>query len=123
LGSAADNLVTIGQWTPKLNAAAAAFNDAYIAKFKERPDYLDSIEPYVSCQILQQAVKTAGLNKDKIRETIAHEKFESILGDVRFSGVENTITKTGFLQLQKGVPQQIWPATEATAQYQSKTSW
>jgi branched-chain amino acid transport system substrate-binding protein len=123
LGSAIENVVTIGQWTPKLNAAAASFNEAYIAKFKERPDYLDSIEPYASCQILQQAVKTAGLNRDKLRETIANGKFETILGEIRFKGVENAVTKTGFLQVQNGVPQQIWPASEATASYQPKTSW
>jgi branched-chain amino acid transport system substrate-binding protein len=123
LGSAIENVVTIGQWTPKLNAAAASFNEAYIAKFKERPDYLDSIEPYASCQILQQAVKTVGLNRDKLRETIANGKFETILGEIRFKGVENAVTKTGFLQVQKGVPQQIWPASEATASYQPKTSW
>ena len=46
LGTAADGIVTMGQWSPKRNAAAQAFNDAYIAKVKELPDYLDSIEAY-----------------------------------------------------------------------------
>lgn len=123
LGSAANGIVTVGHWTPKRNAAAAAFNEAYIARFKERPDYLDSIEPFVSCQILQQAVKTAGLDKNKIRAAIANGRFETINGPIQFKGVENIITKTGFLQLQNGLPQMVWPISDATAPYEPKTSW
>lgn len=123
LGSAANDIVTVGHWTPKRNAAAAAFNEAYKAKFKENPDYLDSIEPYVSCQILQQAVKTAGLDRNKIRNAIAHDRFDTINGPIQFKGVENIVTKTGFLQLQNGLPQMVWPAEDATAPYQPKTSW
>lgn len=123
LGSAANNIVTVGHWTPKRNAEAKAFNDAYIAKFKENPDYLDSIEPFVSCQILQQAVATAGLDKDKLRQAIAGGKFETINGIVQFKGVENIVTKTGFLELQDGLPQMVWPAADATAPYRKKTSW
>jgi branched-chain amino acid transport system substrate-binding protein len=123
LGSAANDIVTVGHWTPKRNAEAKAFNDAYIAKFHENPDYLDSIEPYVSCQILQQAVATAGLDKAKIREAITKGTFQTINGPVQFKGVENIITKTGFLELQDGLPQMVWPVADATAPYRKKTSW
>ena len=64
LGSAADGVITMGQWSPKRNAAAQAFNDAYIKQVKELPDYLDSIEAYDSLQVLSEAVKTAGLDRD-----------------------------------------------------------
>ena len=46
LGSAAEGIVTMGQWSPKRNAAAEKFNKDYIAAVKEMPDYLDSIEAY-----------------------------------------------------------------------------
>ena len=123
LGSAANDIVTIGHWSPARNSRAKAFYDAYVAQFKEKPDYLDSIESYVSCEILEQAVRTAGLDRAKLRDAIAKGSFETINGTVRFKGVENTVTKTGFLQLQGGEAQIVWPPSEATAKYRPKTSW
>jgi branched-chain amino acid transport system substrate-binding protein len=123
IGSAVDNLLTMGQWTPKRNAAAKEFSDAYIAKFHEMPDYLDSIESYVSCQVLQQSVKVAGLDKNKLRDVISTTQFETIIGPVKFTGIENLLTKTGVLQYQDKEPQLVWPLSEATAPYRPKTSW
>jgi branched-chain amino acid transport system substrate-binding protein len=123
LGTAADGIVTMGQWSPKRNAAAQAFNDAYIAKVKELPDYLDSIEAYDSLQILADAVKVAGLDREKLRDTIAHGRFDTIIGPIQFTGVENLVTPAGFLQVQNGVPQQIWPPNDAVAQWQPKKGY
>jgi branched-chain amino acid transport system substrate-binding protein len=123
LGTAADGIVTMGQWSPKRNAEAKAFNDDYIAKVKELPDYLDSIEAYDSLQVLSQAVKTAGLDKPKLRAAITNGKFETIIGPIQFTGVENLSTRAGFLQVQNGVPQQIWPPQDAVAQWQPKKGY
>ena len=123
LGTAADGIVTMGQWSPKRNAAAQAFNNAYIAKVKELPDYLDSIEAYDSLQILADAVKVAGLDRNKLRDTIAHGKFDTIIGPIQFTGVENLVTPAGFLQVQNGVPQQIWPPNDAVAKWQPKKGY
>lgn len=123
LGTAADGIVTMGQWTPQRNAAAKAFNDAYIARFHELPDYLDSVEAYDSLQILADVVKTAGLDKTKIRDAITRGRFDTIIGPIQFTGVENLVTDAGFLQIQNGVPQQIWPANNATAQWQPKKGY
>jgi branched-chain amino acid transport system substrate-binding protein len=123
LGTAADGIVTMGQWSPKRNAAAQAFNEAYIAKVKELPDYLDSIEAYDSLQILADAVKVAGLDREKLRDTIAHGRFDTIIGPIQFTGVENLVTPAGFLQVQNGVPQQIWPPNDAVAQWQPKKGY
>ena len=120
LGSAAEGIVTMGQWSPK---TAQAFNDAYIAKFKQLPDYLDSIGAYDSLQVLAQAVKVAGLDHAKLRDAIAHGRFETIDGPIQFTGVENLVTPAGFLQLQDGVPKQIWPPKEAVAQWQPKKGY
>ena len=113
----------MGQWSPKRNAAAQAFNDAYIAKVKELPDYLDSIEAYNSLQILADAVKVAGLDREKLRDTIAHGRFDTIIGPIQFTGVENLVTPAGFLQVQNGVPQQIWPLNDAVAKWQPKKGY
>ena len=65
-GPSLDGIVTIGHWTPAKTdwAKAKPFFDAYVKKFNERPDYLDSALAYMSCEILQQAVAKAGLDRE-----------------------------------------------------------
>jgi branched-chain amino acid transport system substrate-binding protein len=123
LGSAAEGIVTMGQWSPKRNPAAEQFNKDYIAAVKEMPDYLDSIEAYDSLQVLTAAVKVAGLDKAKLRDAIAKGRFDTIIGPIQFTGVENLVTPAGFLQVQNGVPQQIWPSQDAVAQLQPKKGY
>lgn len=124
-GPAADGVVTVGHWSPHQAAwpRAKPFFDAYVAKFGTRPDYLDSALAYMSLEILEQAVATAGLDREKLRQAIAAETFETINGAVKFEGVENAVTPTMFLQLQDGEAQIIWPPDQATAQFRPKPAW
>ena len=121
-GPVADNVVTLGHWSPHQAAWARAkpFYDAYVARFGMKPDYLDTALAYMSCEILQQAVAKAGLDKDALRATVASETFDTINGPVKFDGVENAITPTAFLQLQGGEMHLIWPADVATAAYKPR---
>jgi branched-chain amino acid transport system substrate-binding protein len=121
-GPVADNVVTLGHWSPHQAAWARAkpFYDAYVARFGMKPDYLDTALAYMSCEILQQAVAKAGLDKDALRATIASETFDTINGPVKFDGVENAITPTAFLQLQGGEMHLIWPADIATSAYKPR---
>jgi branched-chain amino acid transport system substrate-binding protein len=120
-----DGIVTMGHWSPFQAKwpKARPFSDAYVKKFNEPPDYLDSALAWMSIEILEQAVKTAGLDKAKIRQAISTETFDTINGPVKFKGVENVITPTMFLQFQKGQAQIVWPASEATAAFEPKPAW
>jgi branched-chain amino acid transport system substrate-binding protein len=124
-GPALDGVVTIGHWSPYKSewAKAKPFFDAYKAKFNTTPDYLDSALAYMSCEILQQAVAKAGLDREKLRETIASETFDTINGPVKFDGVQNVTTPTSFLQFQNGEAHLVWPPEGATAQYIAKPAW
>ncbi|MGH6879651.1 MAG: ABC transporter substrate-binding protein, partial [Hypericibacter sp.] len=121
-GKDLDGIVTIGHWTPAKAAwpKAKPFFDAYVAKFNANPDYLDSALAYMSCEILQQAVATAGLDKAKIREAISTMTFDTINGPVKFEGVQNVTTPTSFLQFQDGKAQLVWPPEAATAPYKPR---
>lgn len=116
-GPGTDGIVTQGHWSPKGPwQGAKDFYNKYVAKYKERPDYLDSLLPYVSCQILTQAVEKAGtLDKEKIREMIASERFDTINGPVKFTGVENLETPAMWLQWQGDELEIVWPPRVATA--------
>lgn len=120
-----DGIVTMGHWSPDKKdwPQARAFFDAYVAKTNEAPDYLDAVLAYTSAQILEQAVAKAGLDKDKLRATMASTTFDTINGPIRFDGVQNAITPTMFLQFQKGVAQIVYPPSMATAPWQPKTGW
>lgn len=124
-GTNLDGIVTMGHWSPYQSKwpKARPFYDAYMKKFGEPPDYLDSALAWMSIEILEQAVKTAGLNKAKIRHAISTETFDTIDGPVKFKGVENVITPTMFLQFQKGKAQIVWPPSQETAIFEPKPAW
>jgi len=121
-GNAADGIVTLGHWSPLQTEwpRGKVFFDAYVKAYGMAPDYLDSALAYMSCEILQQAVAVAGLDHDKLRETISSTTFDTINGPIKFEGVENALTPTAFLQLQDGEMHLVWPTEIATSQYQSR---
>lgn len=120
-----EGLVTIGEWSPNqsLWPRAHPFYDAYLARWKEPPDYLDSTVSYASCEILEQAVGRAGLDHDKISQAISTMTFDTLKGPIHFNGVANASTRPGLLQFQDGELQIIWPKEIATAQYRPKKGW
>jgi branched-chain amino acid transport system substrate-binding protein len=120
-----NGIVTIGHWSPFQAKCPKAlpFYEAYTKKFNESPDYLDVPLAYMSCEILAQAVAKVGLDKDKLRNEIASDTFDTIDGPVKFDGVQNVSTPTMFLQLQDGKAQIVWPKAEATASFRNKSPW
>jgi len=116
-GEATEGIATMGYWSPEAGwPGAKEFEARYKKKWKIRPDYLDSIETYISCQIMEQAIERAGsLDREKIRDIIAGEEFSTITGPVRFTGIENLVTPPGVLQYQKGNLELVWPPNSATA--------
>jgi branched-chain amino acid transport system substrate-binding protein len=125
LGKSADGIITMGHWAPDMKNAPRAkpFYDAYVKKFSEEPDYLDSALAYASCEILEQAVGKAGLDKNKLRQTISTDTFDTVFGKVKFTGVQNATTPTMFLQIQDGKLHIVWPPAEATHKLQPKGPW
>ncbi len=124
-GPAANNLVTLGHWSPFQAKwpRAKQFFDAYVAKYKINPDYLDSALSYASCEILEQAVAKAGLDREKLRQSIATDTFDTINGPAKFKGVENVALATMVLQLQNGEGHIVWPKEWATKPFQPKGAW
>ena len=124
-GSASNGLVSLGHWTALRTewAKAAPFAAAFEKRWGEPPDYLDSVLAYTSCEIVQQAVAKAGLDKGKLRQVISTETFDTINGPIKFNGVENATLPVGFLQQQDGKMQLIWPSSIATGSFKPKVGW
>ncbi|TET89943.1 MAG: branched-chain amino acid ABC transporter substrate-binding protein [Desulfobacteraceae bacterium] len=116
-GAATEGIATMGHWSPKGKwPGAKDFYDQYMAKFNKKPDYLNSVLAYTSCQILQQAIQKVGsFDWNKLRDYIANNEFQTINGPIKFTGTENMRTPSMILQWQKGEVEIIWPEATATA--------
>ena len=112
-----EGITTMGHWSPKGKwPGAKSFYDRYVAKFKTKPDPLNSVLAYMSCQILQQAIEKAGtFDWEALRNYIATNEFQTIDGPVKFKGHENILTPSMILQWQKDQLEIIWPKNTATA--------
>ncbi|WP_116081807.1 amino acid ABC transporter substrate-binding protein [Tropicimonas sp. IMCC34011] len=124
-GSAVNGMVSSAHWSPEAEdwPRGQAFFDAYVEEFGEEPDALDSALAYMSLEILQQAVAEAGLEPEALRDEIASGTFDTINGEVRFEGVQNVVTPTGFVQIQDGKIELVWPESVATADFAPKQGW
>ncbi len=124
-GDARNGILTMGHWTPARTdwPSAKTFADAFKARWKTDPDFLDAPLAYVSVEILEQAVATAGLDKDKLRQTIAGTAFQTINGPVKFDGVMNVALATMISQIQGGTQHIVWPPKERTAEVIDKPAW
>ena len=116
--------MTIAHWSPRREwKGSQAFYDAYVKKFGEVPDYLDSALAWMSLEILEKAVAKTGLDKEKIRETIAKDTFETINGPVRFEGVQNVITPTAFVQYRGQDPDRLAELDRDGSQLPAEEGW
>ncbi|WP_323042547.1 amino acid ABC transporter substrate-binding protein [Gemmobacter sp.] len=124
-GPGANGIVSSAHWSGQATAwpRGKAFFDAYVTRFGEEPDALDSAVTWMSMEILQQAVAKAGLDREKLREAIATGTFDTINGTVKFEGVQNTQTATGFVQIQDGKIELVWPPAVKTADFKPKQGW
>ena len=122
--SSAEGVVTIAHWSPRAEwKGSQAFYDAYVKKFGEDPDYLNSALAWMSLEILETTVAKTGLDKVKMRNMISSSTFDTINGKVKFEGVQNVITPTAFVQIQKGKLQLVWPASMASSKFEAKKGW
>jgi branched-chain amino acid transport system substrate-binding protein len=116
-GPAVEGISAMGNWNPKLKTFGnKEFVDAFQVKYKKMPDALNSTLGYMPCQIMEQAIEKVGsLDRQKLRDYIAANEFQTIQGTVKFQGSENIKAVAGILQWQNGANEVIWPKSIATA--------
>lgn len=123
MGPGAEGVLGMGSWNTKTGAAAKAYFDAHVARWKKEPDRWASGHCWASLQILQAAVSKAGLDRKAIRDYIARNEHDTIIGKVRFNGSEISVPGT-VGQWQNGEFEVVWPAKMATAKLNpSKPAW
>jgi branched-chain amino acid transport system substrate-binding protein len=115
MGADADGVMGIGSWSVKTSPAARAYFEAHVKRFQKEPDRWASAHCWAGLQILQAAIETVGLDRKAIRDHIASQEHQTILGPVRFKGSEIQFPGT-VSQWVGGDFEVVWPADRATAQ-------
>lgn len=121
----AEGVLGMGSWNAKSSAGAKAYFDAHTKKFQgKEPDRWASGHCWAGLEILTAAVKQAGLDRKAIRDYVANTTHKTIIGDVKFTGSENTATPGTVGQWQNGEFEVVWPQKVATAKLNpNKPAW
>jgi branched-chain amino acid transport system substrate-binding protein len=114
MGPAAEGVMGLGSWNPKMSPAAKAYFDAHVARWKKEPDRWASAHAWAGLQILQQAVEKVGLDRKALRDAIATGEFDTVIGKIRFKNGENASTPGVVSQWQGGEFEIVWPPDRAT---------
>ena len=121
----AEGVVGMGSWNGKTSPGAKAYFDAHTRRFEgKEPDRWASGHCWAGLEILQAAVGAVGLDRKAIRDYVAKGTHKTIIGDVKFTGSENTATPGSVGQWQGGEFEVVWPQSIATAKLNSsKPAW
>lgn len=121
----AEGVLGMGSWNSKTSPGAKAYFDAHTKKFAgKEPDRWASGACWAGLEILTAAVAKQGLDKKAIRDYIAGTTHKTIIGDIKFTGTENTSTPGTVSQWQNGEFEVVWPQKLATAKLNpAKAAW
>lgn len=121
----AEGVLGMGSWNSKTSPGAKAYFDAHTKKFGgKEPDRWASGACWAGLEILTAAVGKAGLDRKAIRDYVANTSHKTIIGDIKFTGSENTATPGTVSQWQNGEFEVVWPPRIATAKLNpNKPAW
>ena len=86
-----------------------------MARFQKEPDRWASAHAWAGLQILEQAVAKVGLDRKALRDDIAGNEFDTIIGKIRFKNGENVSTPGVLSQWQGGEFEVVWPPERSTS--------
>ena len=113
----AEGVLGMGSWNAKTSAGAKTYFDAHVKKFgaAKEPDRWASGHCWAGLEILTAAVAKVGLDRKAIRDYVASNVHDTIVGKVKFQGSENVGIPGSVSQWQKGEFEVVWPKAMATA--------
>jgi branched-chain amino acid transport system substrate-binding protein len=123
MGASSEGVLGMGSWNRKSSKMAEAYFDAHVKKFNKEPDRWASGATWASLEILQSAVGKVGLDRKAIREYVANNTHDTVIGKIKFNGSENVATPGSVSQWQKGEFEVVWPKSMATGSLAAKPAW
>ncbi|MBC7375944.1 MAG: amino acid ABC transporter substrate-binding protein [Burkholderiaceae bacterium] len=121
----AEGVLGMGSWNGKTSPSAKAYFDAHTKKYSgKEPDRWASGACWAGLEILTNACAKHGLDRKAIRDYVANTTHKTIIGDIKFTGSENTATPGTVSQWQNGEFEVVWPQKIATAKLNAnKAAW
>ena len=92
-GANAEGIMSLGGIDPN-SEANAAYRQRHQEVTGQAPDLWGSVITYVSLQMLQEAIKRKGLDRDAVSEELSTGSFETVLGETRLE--DNQLRKLWF---------------------------
>jgi len=124
MGAATQGVLGMGSWNAKSSAGAKAYFDAHVKRFDKQPDRWASGHCWAGLEIIQQAVARVGRDRKALRDHIAKNEFQTIVGPIRFDGSENASIPGTVGQWQGDEFEVVWPQDRATAKLiAQKPAW
>ena len=119
-GEAVEGLTGCGAWNCKSSPGAKEFCEKFSARYGEKVsfDFWGHLMYWASLQFFEQAIEKAGtLNQEKIKDVMAKETFETVLGPTWFEGglLAPACHPGEIGQWQKGVFEVVAPKEKTTA--------
>jgi branched-chain amino acid transport system substrate-binding protein len=114
-GKVAEGVMGLGTWNPRTSPDAKAYFDAHVKRWQKEPDRWASAHAWAGLQILQAAVEKVGLDRKALRDYIANNEFDTIIGKIRFKNGENVTTPGVVSQWQGGEFEVVWPPDRSTS--------
>jgi branched-chain amino acid transport system substrate-binding protein len=124
-GDNANGILSVGFWSRHSKTTGSAeFFDGYVKRWNMPPDDKDGSIAYISCQILEQAVKRAGIDPEKLRTELSSATFDTMMGKVKYNEQNVNIgAPPGFIQMQNRINEVVWPPEQASAKIIKKAAW
>lgn len=82
-GDNANGILSLGGIDPS-NADNAAFRKRHEEVLGKSPDYWGSVITYASLQMLQEAIKRKGLDREAVSAELSSGSFNTVVGDLKF---------------------------------------
>jgi len=124
-GDNANGILSVGFWSRHSKTTGSAeFFDGYVKRWNMPPDDKDGSIAYISCQILEQAVKRAGIDPEKLRTELSSATFDTMMGKVKYNEQNVNIgAPPDFIQMQNRINEVVWPPEQASAKIIKKAAW
>jgi branched-chain amino acid transport system substrate-binding protein len=120
-----EGIMGAGTWNPKLPyPGVKEWYDRYVKRWGVEPDRWGTAGGYATGEIMQKAIEIAGtLDPVKVRDVIARENFDTVLGPVKFENQFN-ISYPGMVgQWQDGEFLVVDKATRQAKPIYPKLAW
>ena len=119
-----EGIMGAGVWNPKVSTTAKEWYDRYVKRWGVEPDRWGTAGGYATCEIMQKAIEISGtLDPKKVRDVIASEKFDTVLGPVKFKDQFNLYYPGHVGQWQNGEFEVVDKATRTAKPIYPKPAW